>query len=194
MVEFMPEYMPIDEFDAYTGHDDWHALYSIQLGELVEAGIFDWAKPELDWSIAAYDDEQYARVCAYFIDRFYYDEISILPVGQWFKQLHRRLIYELMPKYKPLYERIAEGIDPFQNGGEYHKRREISSDYPETLLSENADYISTGNDLEYETVKEGDIPNALDAYMQLYRSVDKALLDELELLFVQLYTSNVNGL
>lgn len=191
------EYMPgidIDAFDAATGREEWHALYTIQLGELIESGVFDWSKPELDWHSAAYSEEQYTRVCAYFIERYRYDEISVLPVKQWFLQLRRRFIYELMPKYKWLYKRIDDGINPFQQSDEYHKRREIGSDYPETLLSKNADYISTGKDLEYETLKENAVAQQVRDYASLYRDVDQLLLDDLETMFIQLFTSNVNGL
>ena len=183
-----------DYIDNYTGYSEWHALYTIQLGELIGSGVFDWTKPELDWSSAAYSPEQYERVCAYFIERFRYDEISQLPVLQWMQGLKRRLVYELMPKYIPLYERIDEGIDPFQVEDEYHKRRDIASDYPETLLSQNADYISSGQDLEYETLKEGSISDSVNAYKTNYQAVDKMLLDDLEVMFIQLYTVNVNGL
>ena len=109
--------------------------------------------PETDWpefvedydeSSAALDSEQYSRVCAYFIERFRYREISITPALEWFQMLKRKLVFELMPKYKPMYEVIAEGINPLAKEDEYFKERKINSDYPETLLSENADYISDG--------------------------------------------------
>ena len=191
------EYVPVidpEKFDSLTGREEWHALYTIQLGELIETGVFDWSRSELDWSNAAYSEEQYKRVCAYFIERYRYDEISILPVKQWMYQLHRRLVYELMPKYKWLYKRVDDGINPFQMSDEYHKRREIGSDYPETLLSANADYISNGKDLEYETLKEQAIASMVVDYARLYQDVDKLMLDDLETMFVQIFTSNVNGL
>lgn len=191
----MAEYDTWEQYiDEYTGNDEWHALYTVQLGELVDSGLFDWTSPELDWSEAAYSEEQYSRVCSYFIERFRYDEISILPLKQWYQQLRRRLVHELMPKYKWLYQRVDEGINPFQMSDEYHKRRDIASDYPETLLSENADYISSGNDLEYETLKETAVAQQVRDYASLYRDVDQLLLDDLELLFIQLYSSNVNGI
>ncbi len=191
----MAEYDTWEQYvDEYTGNHEWHALYTIQLGELVDSGLFDWTSPELDWSEAAYNAEQYERVCAYFIERYRYDEISTLPVKRWMLSLKRRLVYELMPKYKPLYERVANGIDPYQESDEYHKRRLITSDYPETLLSQNADYASDGQDLEYETLKEGAVAQSTDDFKRLYKGVDNLLLDELEVMFIQMYTSNVNGL
>jgi hypothetical protein len=89
---------------------------------------------------------------------------------------------------------VNEGINPFQVGDEYHKRRQITSDYPETLLSANADYVSDGTDLEYETLKEEAIATMVRDYADKYADVDKLLLDELECMFVQVYSANVNGL
>lgn len=177
-----------------TGRPEWHALYTVCLGALIEDGVFDWDNEYLNWRDAAIDDAQYTRVCAYFVERYRYDEISMLPVKEWMLSLRRRLVYELMPKYKPLYARIAEGIDPIQDAGEYHKRRLITSDYPETLLSANSDYASDGQDLEYETIKEGNIADSVAKYSTMYQSVDKMLLDELEPMFISLYSANVNGL
>lgn len=183
----------IEEFDNYTGRDRWNAVYTIQLGELVESGVFDWERPELDWSSAKFDDEQYSRLCAYFVDRFYYREISMEPFKVWANFLKRKLVYELMPKYKPLYERVAEGINPLSDENEYYKNRTIESAYPETLLSENADYITDGKDEEFQRIKEGNFVDSMQNYADKYRSVDEMILDELDILFIGLYTANVNA-
>lgn len=183
----------VDAFDNYTGCDRWNAVYTIQLGELMELGVFDWKRPELDWSAAKYDDEQYSRLCSYFIDRFYYREISIEPFKVWANFLKRKLVYELMPKYKPLYERVSEGVNPLSNENEYYKNRTVESAYPETLLSENADYITDGKDEEFQRIKEGNFVDSMQNYADKYRSVDEMILDELEILFIGLYTANVNA-
>lgn len=194
------EWMPgiVDDFqsdiDEYHVRPDWHAVYTVKLGELIQAGVFDWTRPELDWSEAAYDPEQYERVCKYFERRFYYREISLEPALEWFNMLQYRLVYELMPKYKPLYARIAEGYDPLADTDEYYKRRTINSAYPETLLSGNSDYISDGTDEEWERVKEGAIVDASNKYVLEYQAVDKSMLDELEDMFTCMYTANTNGL
>ena len=185
--------LPVDEMLEWTGHDEWNAVYTIQLGELIASGVFDWKRPELDWSVAAYDDEQYARVCAYFEDRFYYLEISIEPFAEWAKMLKRKLVFELMPKFKPLYERIGEGVNPLAAENEYQKSRAIESAYPETLLSENADYITDGRDEEKQRIKEGDLTENLAKFAELYKGVDELLLDQLESMFICLYTANVNA-
>lgn len=183
-----------DEMLDYTGENCWNAVYTMQLGELIELGLFSWDDPALNWRAAAYDDEQYSRVCAYFIERFRYREISVVPLLQWKRLLHSAIIYELMPKYKPLYDELAAGgIIPLADKDEYYKGREIGSNYPETLLAGNADYISTGRDEEFERVTLGNVSERLDQYITLYRDVDNALLDELETFFVCMYTANVNG-
>ena len=177
----------------YTGENDWYAVYTVQLGELVEKGVFDWSRPELDWSIAAYNAEQYERVCEYFTERFMYREISIEPFLEWAVMLRRKFVYELMPKYNPMYERVAEGIDPFAESDEYYKNRTIQSAYPETLLSNNADYITDGKDEEFERVKEGRTAENAARFVDLYKGVDEFMLDELETMFISLYTANVNA-
>lgn len=183
----------IDKFNSYTGHDEWNAIYTVQLGELIAKGVFSWEYDSLNWSNYAYDDEQYQRVCNYFIERFYYREISIEPFEEWARILKRKLAFELMPKYKPLYSRFNEGINPLAGENEYYKNRTIDSAYPETLLSENADYITEGKDEEYQRIKETDLTDQLTKFAEYYKSVDELLLDELESMFISLYTMNINA-
>lgn len=183
-----------EEWIDYSGKPEWHSVYTIKLGLLIQSGVFDWKRPELDWSDAAYNPEQYERVCSYFEKRFYWREISLLPILEWFNMLQYRLVYELMPKYRPLYERIAQGFAPLGIEDEYYKRRTIESAYPETLLSGNSDYITDGTDEEWERIKEGETVERLNTYVLEFQAVDKSLLDELENMFTCMYTANVNGL
>lgn len=192
MYQFDDVRIDVSEYDEYTGKERFNAVYTIQLGELIEDGVFDWSKSMLDWSEAAIDETQYKRVCDYFNDRFYYREISMEPFKVWANYLRRKLVYELMPKYKPLYERIAEGINPLANSNEYYKNRTIESAYPETLLSENADYITDGKDEEFQRIKEGDYVESAAKFAEMYKGIDEMMLDELEPLFISLYTANVN--
>ena len=178
----------------YTYENEWHAVYTVYLGELMQTGVFNWARPELNWREAAMDDEQYQRVCDYFNLRFKWREISMLPPLKWFDYLRNKLVYELMPKYKPLYERVAEGVNPLSNETEYYKNRTIDSAYPETLLSENADYITNGKDEEYQRIKERGTADAMVNFAEMYKGVDQLLLDELEVMFISMYTTNINGL
>lgn len=179
-------------FDEWTGKDEFYAVYTIQLGELLENGVFSWEMQELNWKDAAYNDEQYTRVCSYFIERFYYREISIEPFAEWARMLKRKLIYELMPKFKPLYERIDEGINPLSDSNEYYKNRTIESAYPETMLSGNSDYVTDGRDEEFERIKEGNFVDTVENLADRYKSVDEMILDRLESMFISMYTVNMN--
>ena len=182
-----------DDSLEYVGESDWYAIYTVQLGELIETGVFDWSRPELNWRSAAIDDEQYQRVCNYFTDRFMFREISIEPFLEWAVMLRRKFVYELMPKFKPLYERIAEGIDPLADSDEFYKNRTIQSAYPETLLSSNADYITDGKDEEFERIKDGNAAENAAKFAEMYKGVDELMLDQLESMFISMYTANVNA-
>ena len=183
----------VEEWDEYTGEKRWNAVYTVQLGELIANGVFSWDDELLNWSSAAYDAEQYARVCAYFIERFRYREISLEPYLEWARTLHRKIVYELMPKYKPLYARVAEGVNPLSDSNEYYKNRTIDSAYPQTLLSGNSDYVTDGRDEEFERIKEGNYVDSTVNYAQMYKSVDEMLLDDLESMFICMYTANFNA-
>lgn len=191
--DFTDVVIDTQEWLDYTGTDEWNAIYTVQLGELMAKGVFDWENPLLNWSAAAYDEQQYLRVCEYFEERFYYREISLEPFEEWARTFHRKMVFELMPKYKPLYARIADGENPLAKDNEYYKNRTIDSAYPETLLSENADYITEGRDEEFQRIKEGDYVEQMNKYAELFKGVDQLLLDELESLFISLYTMNVNA-
>lgn len=189
-----PDFGSQGEVNDWTGKDRWNAVYTITLGELIDKGVFDWGLDILDWSSAAYSTEQYNRVCAYFIERFRFREISIEPFYEWATMLHRKLVYELMPKYRNLYQYLDEEFDPAQVSDRYHKRRSIGSDYPETLLSANADYISNGQDEESEDVERGNLQEAYNSYVTQYQAIDTHLLDELESMFIGLYTASIDGM
>ena len=183
----------VNEFQEATGVPDFHAVQTIQLGDLILDEIFTWER--VDWKDSAYSEEQYKRICKAFEQRFWQREISITPVGAWLMRLEYKLNYEICPKYNPLYAQLEE-YNPLQNGGEYKKERKIDSQFPETLLSNNQDYASSGYDYEHELSKmDGSLTDNAMNYALNFRSVDAMILDELEkLMCSNLYTSNVNGL
>lgn len=182
----------INDLLTYTGPKEIHSVFTISLGELIETGVFSWDSELLNWESAAYDREQYERVCAYFIERFYYREISLVPFKQWARMVHYSLVYELMPKYRELYSALENGYNPIADGDEYYKERKVNSRYPETLLTNSADYLESGIDTEWERVKIGPINDALDK-IKAQGSIDQMLCDELETFFYGLYTANANG-
>lgn len=189
-----PDFSSQDEVNEWTGRDRWDAVYTVTLGELIDKGVFDWNLDILDWSAAAYSAEQYKRVCTYFIERFRFREISIEPFYEWATMLHRKLVYELMPKYRNLYRYLDEEFDPAQISDRYHKRRAIGSDYPETMLSGNSDYASSGQDEESEDIERGSLQEAYNSYVTGYQAIDAHLLDELESMFIGLYTASIDGM
>lgn len=188
------ELIDIEEFNNFTDENRFNAVLTIQLGELIENKVFDWENDNLRWYSAAYNDEQYNRICKYFIERFYYREISIEPFEEWARVLKRKIIYELMPKYRELYKRFDEEINPLSKENEYYKNRTIESAYPETLLSENSDYITDGKDEENQRIKEGDFIDTTLKYAKHFKYIDELFLDDLESMFVSMYSLNINGL
>lgn len=182
----------IDYLLDYTGEPEFHAVFTIHLGELIETGVFDWTNPLLDWSSAAYDADQYTRICDYFIERFYYREISLVPFKQWARMLHSAIVYEIMPKFNQLYATLDNGYNPVADEDEWYKERRVTSRYPETLLTNSADYLESGSDWEYERVKIGNVSDSFEKLKEQH-SIDQMLLDELEVFFIGLYTANTNG-
>lgn len=184
--------MLLPKYDrTYTPLNEFHAVVTAELGELYKDGFIDFSDESWKWDF--YNEEQYNRLNKKILDRFWHREISILPPGAW-KREFLRTLNEIMPKYKILYERIEKGINPFQKEDKYGKHRTIISEFPETMLSDNEDYASNGNDREFETTIEGDVINKIKDFKNFYRDVDVLILEELEKLFSQLISVSVNSL
>lgn len=169
---------------------DFHSVVTIQLGELIEAGWVDWEDPSWTWDY--YSVEQYKRVCSMFEARFFYREIGILPPGRW-KQQFMRKMNEIMPKYKKLYKLEEQGLDPLQTSNTYGKSRDIHSEFPETMLSGNSDYASSGNDREFENITEGDVLDKWEQIQNRFKTVDVMILEELDELFTCLLTVDMDA-
>lgn len=178
---------------AYEPKPEFHNLSSVTLAELIDMGFFDWEKPLFDWSAAAYNADQYQRVCEQFVSRYYWREIGVVPPLQWAQQLTHKLRNEIMPKYRPLYEITAEGLNWLADSDEYGKERTIDSGFPETMLSGSEVYASSGSDKEYEHIRLGNMLQKYKDFVANYESIDKLVLDELECMFSGLWSSNVNG-
>lgn len=172
---------------------EFHDVNSITLAELIDGGVFDWSYPVIDWKKQSFDDEQYERVCTQFVERFYWREISIVPPLQWLQRLGHKMKNELMPKYRPLYDKVTNGIDWFADKDEFGKLRHIESGFPETMLSGSEAYASSGRDEEFETITDGSTIDKYNQFVEEFKSIDQALLDELECLFSGLWSSNVNA-
>lgn len=171
---------------------EWHPTFSVTLGSLVEDGWVNWQQDGLFWwGDAAHDDETYKRLCEGIEARYWYREISMIPPGQWRRKLLYVIRFELCPKYNRLYD-IIDDVNILQDSDKYGKRREIGSDFPETLLSDNANYVSTGEDSEYEDIELGRALDAVPEFIRDWTDVDQAFLDGLERMFSAVITFNVN--
>lgn len=176
--------------EQYGNFRDYHAVVSIKLCELTEAGFFDLTREDWDFN-PKYSAEQHAQLCSKITQHFWFREIALVPPGIWKIEFLRKM-NEIMPKYMALYKSLDDGIE-LGTESEYYKSRNIFSDFPQTALSgENQDYASTGNDVEYEKIRQLD-PIELADKLEKYNDVDLAIINEIEPLFSCLLTVNING-
>lgn len=173
---------------------DYHAVTTITLGELLVAGGIDWTTPQWSWRDDAYDGTQYSRCCAKIENRYYDREIGVMPPGRWRRHL-LRLIAEIMPVLKPLYELANGNPGIFMTDADtWHKTRTVFSDFPATQLVTLQDYASNATDMEYETVTNGNYMDKVKAIRQGdYVDIDVVLLEHLDTCFSPLWTVNINN-
>lgn len=174
------------------GYDEWDRTYwsalSIDLGELMDAGI---VTEEWFTTFDAFDDAQASRLWTEFVGRFQFREIGILPPGRWKLRIIAKL-NELMRKYRPLYQAIADGASLVTDYDEWHKSRDVFSSFPQTALGgADEDYASSGTDREYETVRNHGLLDVTER-MDTYRDVDVMILDELEGLFMLIRSTSIS--
>lgn len=177
----------IEPYEPSTPTPEFHAVISISLGELVEAGFIDWADDSWHWD--AYDDAQYARLNSKIETHYWDREIGVLPPGSWKREFMRKM-NEIMPKYKLAYQ-AADNASLMRVGDDYGKSRTIGSNFPATQLKPNQDYASDANDNEYENVREGDYLDRIER-LKAYDDIDLQIIDQLETMFTCLMTVNMN--
>lgn len=180
----------MDNFEAFEQcqtRDDWHALVTIQLGELIEDGVVDFT--DGTWTVAWYTDEQGKRLWEKFTNRYYLREIAVLPVGQWKREVLRKL-NEIMPKYKLMYEAL-EDSPIFADQNDYGKSRDVFSEFPATQIESNEDYASNARDREYEHIHLGSTIAKADELQNRYNDVDVLILNELETMFVSIVSPTI---
>ena len=178
-----------EEFES-TDVQEYHGTFTISLMQLLSDPDYATYFTLMWETFDAYDSEQRTRLFNKFRGRFDYREIGLLPVRRWTERLIAKL-NEVMPKYKPLYQAIADGATTLNAGSEYHKRRDVHSEFPQTMFaSENQDYASSGTDLEYETVRDYGLLDVAERVGR-YNDVDVMVLDELEPLFVCLKSTTL---
>lgn len=176
-------------FGGFEELHEYHDSDSVQLGELVEVGWFDLSDKTY-WNWPMFSEEQDNRLREKIVNRFWNRGISVLPPGLWRRQF-LELMAEIMPKYILMYQVLDEDGNIAGHSGEWYKSRNIFSDYPQTQLSGNSDYASTGNDTEYERIRRADILETM-ARLRDYRDVDQMILEELEQMFSCLVSVSVN--
>lgn len=180
----------IPNYEPCNTPDEFFNPITITLGELYEGGFIDFSDPSWKWD--SYDQEQFERMNSKIMNRFYYREIGVIPPGRW-KLEFLRIINETMPKLKPLYKYIADDGNILSNSDTFGKNRTIYSEFPQTMLGDNQDYASTGEDNEFETIVQGDFLAKAEAIATRYNDVDVILLDRLETCFSSLISLNMNG-
>lgn len=177
-------------FEEPESWPDYHATFSIQLCELVDGGIVDFHKEP--FTLHKYSAEQFERVIDLLQEHYYYREISCLPVRRWMREFNRKW-NEIAPKYDYLYKALEDGASPLNILDEYEKGRDIFSEFPQTMLSDNEDYASHGTDFEHEKITVGDFAAAADRLQRAYDTVDTRIINDMDSLFVHLVSANFNG-
>lgn len=178
-----------ESFDT-TNPEEYHDVTTITLRELMEGEVITDELFSSDL-IAWHSDEVRDRVWAKFVIRFEFREIGILPILKWKHRIVGRLA-ECMPKYNPLYEAIDRGQSYMVDGDEWHKGRDVHSEFPQTALGgSDVDYASHGTDTEYETIHYRDALEYAGTIAR-YNDVDALILNELEPLFMCLMSQNIN--
>lgn len=171
--------MTLEDFKPTENIPDYHAIYSIQLCELVNSGFKPFGDkrwPKLDW----YSTEVKKRLESKILARYWYREIGIFPAGEWRHEL-TRVMGEILPKYKALYKALDEGTNLLQDSDTYTKERTVYSDFPATQLNENVqDYAKSANDHQNETITEGNFLEKAEIIKNRYNDIDVMILDELE--------------
>lgn len=186
------EYKKVEriEFDDSCDVPDYHAVTTIQLCELANDGFFDLTRKDWDFG-PKFSDEQHAQLCKKITNHYWFREIGLVPPGLW-KTEFLRFMNEIMPKYMSWYKLISDGAE-LGVESEYYKSRNVFSDFPQTnLAGSNQDYASTGNDTEYERLRQSDLLD-IGERIRSYDDVDASIIKEIEPLFSCLFTVNINA-
>lgn len=190
----MTTYDIIPPYEPNETVPDYHAVTTITLGELLVPGGIDWTSPQWSWRDDAYDDTQYSRCCAKIENRYYDRELGVMPPGRW-RRHFLRLISEIMPILKPLYELTDGNPGIFMSDTDtWHKMRTVFSDFPATQLQESQDYASNATDTQYETITNGDFMSKVRSIRQGdYVDIDVLLLEHINACFSPLWTVSINN-
>lgn len=178
------DYAPLDPYPRFN------SITSVTLGELVNDGYVDW--DDGTWDFPKYSDEQDARLKQKIVEHYKYRDVALIPVMVW-KDEFLRTMREIMPKYIYLYSVLDDSPNLVGASSEYYKSRNVYSDFPQTQLSgSNADYASTGNDMEFERIRQDSIMDIAER-LKNYDDVDLMIIKEIEPLFSCILSMNLNA-
>lgn len=172
-------------------YTDFHSKNTIVFGSLIEDG-WDWGRN--DWKAYNVSPEAMAlvrpRINEKIEDRYFTRELGQLPVSAFKRNLKSRL-QDAIAQYGWVYEEAFKGLDFSATEIERFKQRETRSDYPQSLLQvDNKDYLTWGEDEEYEkTLSKSSLP----LLMQFYSSMtepDAKIIEAVEICFSQLLSRN----
>lgn len=171
----------MDEWEPVEVNHDYHAVWTIELAELMDSGFDpfgDEAWDTLEW----FDDATRERFEKKFVLRYKHYEIGETPALRWRDDLTARMA-EVTRKYYPWYKWLSDDGNPLLVGDEWGKRRDVFSDFPATQLSPSEeDYASNATDNQYEHRSTGDMLETL-AKLRSVGDVDSLMLDECVSLF-----------
>ena len=180
----------VDPMGDMMPQEDFHAVVSITLGELMRWNFIVWGEPSWTWDF--WDEKQYWRVSEKIENHYWEREIGVLPPGSWKREFMRKM-NEIMPKYKLLYRAIDDGVDSLiRVGTDYGKARNVGSNFPATQIRETSDYASDASDSQYENQHDGNFLDQAEKLKQ-YEDVDLQIVNELDSMFSSLLTVNINS-
>lgn len=178
------------EYAELNPYPRYNSITSVTLGELYNDGYIDW--DDGTWEFPKYSDEQDARLKKKILEHYKYRDIALIPVMMW-KDEFLRTMREIMPKYIYLYGLLDGSPDLVGASSEYYKSRNVYSDFPQTQLNgSNADYASTGNDMEFERIRQDSIMDIAER-LKDYDDVDLMIIKEIDPLFSCILSMNLNA-
>lgn len=183
--------IPSPESPSQITEERWNAVATVTLGEVMQYGGFAW-RTDSFFAVPELTNADRERVFSKIEAHYLYRELAFRTYNRWAHEF-MRTVHEIAPKYAKIYELLANDYDPLTIGGRYGKSRDIYSDFPQTLLSGNSDYASTGNDREFEEYTTGDMISTVENYYRKWQDADLAFVNELEKLFSPFFAANVNA-
>lgn len=163
------------------------------LGDLMEKGFDPFDDPDWDtlgWyqtpeesTSDPFSSAQMERFEVKFIRRYKPRLLGLYPPETW-RYEFVRLLGEILPKFRVIFEALDRGADPLATMDTYGKDRNVYSEFPATQLdTSREDYARNARDREFETFVIGDFIEKVKELGSSYQDADAMLLDALEDLF-----------